>query len=321
MRGAIRGNFFMLSLIIYQIAAFLVLSETLGRLAPFSLEVMFVIVAATSVIIFFPPVVVYAIMNRWRISELFPFKKLNCMNIFFILLVVIASQPIAMAMSGISAIFFPNTVGDMVHALNSASYLATVVVVCVFPAIFEELPLRGIIQAEYKSSPLWMSALINGLFFGIIHLSFQQFLYAFFLGVVLFYLVHITGSIISAILAHFLFNFIQVSISAFLLNQGLVDQVMTADMPAPTEFVAGWIAMIVIFMPVLGLILWSQTLYNKNLNRKVNILKPEAVICERPVKEITSAEYKVGKNAWLITFFAIILVYAWFMITITMQTV
>ena len=318
MRGAIRGNFFMLALIVYQIAAAVTLSVITYHLAPLSMEVVLVLAAASQVIVFFPPVVVYAIMNRKRIHELFPFKKISGMNIFFILLVVIISQPIAMGMSGLSSIFFPNTVSDVVHAFNSVSYLATVVVVCVFPAIFEELPLRGIIQAEYKNSPLWIAALINGLFFGIIHLSFQQFLYAFFLGIVLFYLVHITGSILSAILAHFLFNFIQVSLSMFLLNHTLAGQALPAEVPPASEFIAVWLSMIVIFMPVLGLILWAQTAYNKNLNRKPFAMKQEP--CEnKPGKEISAAEHRSNKTTWRVTFFAVLLIYAWFMIMMAMQ--
>ena len=320
MRGAIRGNFFMLALIIYQIAAALVLSGAIRHLAPLSIETLLMFTAASQVIVFFPPVAVYAIMNRKRFSELLPFKKINVMNMFFILLVVIASQPIAIGMSGLSSIFFPNTVGDMVHAFNSVSYLATVVAVCVFPAIFEELPLRGIIQAEYKNSPLWMAALVNGLFFGIIHLSFQQFLYAFFLGIVLFYLVYITGSILSAILAHFLFNFIQVTISMLIVNNTLTAQTAAAEVPPASDFIIVWGVMIVLFMPVLGIILWAMTAYNKNLNRKPYDTKQEPAAFENaPDKKITAAEHRASKNLWRFTFFAVLLVYAWFMIMMTMQ--
>jgi len=310
----------MLGALIYQIIAMGALINIVRRIELFPPSGMLVFVAITQVVVFFPPVVFYAILNRNRFAELFPFEKINAINIFLTLLVVIAAQPVAMALSGFTAIFFQNAVADMVNVFNDISYFATVIVVCVFPAIFEELPTRGIVQSEYRRSPLWIAALVNGLFFGIIHLNLQQFPYAFFLGIVLFYLVYITGSIITAILAHFLFNFMQVTLAAFISNLDFAETAI-AEAPDPSELVVYWIAMFVIFLPVLILILWAQTAYNKSLksfkNVKISNNGTSSQSAPQDVnmsKEPTAAELRKGKIKLLTSFFAIIFVYVWFML-------
>jgi len=305
MRGAARGNLFMLGAFVYQIAAMILLIEISRLLGPFSDEHMITFAAVTQVVVFLPPVAFYAILNRRRLKELLPFKKVNFANLFFILLVVIVSQPVAMALSGFATIFFDNAVSEMINIFNNISYPMTVLVVCVFPAVFEELPLRGIVQSEYRRSPMWIAAIVNGLFFGFIHLNLQQFPYAFFLGIVMFYLVYVTGSIISAIFAHFLFNFTQVTLAFFILNSEIVEQA-TTPVPDPSELILVWVAMFAIFLPILIIILWAQTAYNKSIGNFPAVLAKEANIPE-PGRL---------KRTVIISFLAIVFVYAWFMLAV-----
>jgi hypothetical protein len=74
------------------------------------------------------------------------------------------------------------------------------------PAIVEEVTFRGIILRNYQSQTVLAACLVNGLLFGIFHGNINQFLYAFLLGAVFCYIVHLTGSIIPAMLIHFIIN-------------------------------------------------------------------------------------------------------------------
>ena len=56
--------------------------------------------------------------------------------------------------------------------------------VAVIPSLFEESVYRGIFYNEYrKESPL-KAILLSGFLFGIIHLNFNQFAYAFAMGII-----------------------------------------------------------------------------------------------------------------------------------------
>ena len=56
-----------------------------------------------------------------------------------------------------------------------------------------------------KANPI-KGILLSALFFGIAHMNFQQFCYAFFLGIVFGFLIEASDSILSSMTAHMVFN-------------------------------------------------------------------------------------------------------------------
>lgn len=59
---------------------------------------------------------------------------------------------------------------------------------------------------EYARANPIKGILLSALFFGIAHMNFQQFCYAFFLGIVFGFLIEATDSIVSSMTAHMVFN-------------------------------------------------------------------------------------------------------------------
>ncbi|MBE6606408.1 MAG: CPBP family intramembrane metalloprotease [Ruminococcaceae bacterium] len=74
------------------------------------------------------------------------------------------------------------------------------------PAIAEEFIFRGIIISEYRSGGRICAVIMSSLLFSFLHFRFQNFILAFFIGVMLSFAVYVTGSLWSAIIIRFLYN-------------------------------------------------------------------------------------------------------------------
>lgn len=87
-----------------------------------------------------------------------------------------------------------------------ASILAVPYVMLAGP-LAEELIFRGVILDRLKPAfPYWVANVIQAALFGVFHMNVIQGLYAFALGVLLGMVVRVTGSIISSMIMHIVFN-------------------------------------------------------------------------------------------------------------------
>ncbi|MCL2071020.1 MAG: CPBP family intramembrane metalloprotease [Oscillospiraceae bacterium] len=90
-------------------------------------------------------------------------------------------------------------------------------------AIFEEFMCRGLMLNALKPYGNGFAIIVTGFLFGIMHGNFQQFFYAFILGIVLAYITIQTGSIFSATLLHAMFNSLAAVVMLFLSTETIKD--------------------------------------------------------------------------------------------------
>jgi len=83
-------------------------------------------------------------------------------------------------------------------------------------AIFEEYLCRGILLNALKPYGNGFAIVVTAFLFGIMHGNFQQFSYAFVLGIVLGYITVQTGSILAATILHAMFNSVAAVMMLFL---------------------------------------------------------------------------------------------------------
>ncbi len=74
------------------------------------------------------------------------------------------------------------------------------------PAVIEEFIFRGILLTEYKSGGRLCAVIISSALFAFIHYGFENFILAFFVGVMLAFTVYVTGSLWSAVFIRFAYN-------------------------------------------------------------------------------------------------------------------
>ena len=165
-----------------------------------------ILLVLSHTIIFLIPAIIYVIVTKASVRDTFKLNKLYFNDIVLIILLGFVSQPIVTFFSLVTSFFFNNEIGAFMTEIVSTPYILLLMLVALLPAITEEVTIRGIILSGYDNINKYKSALITGLFFGMLHLDPQQFLYATVLGFILALVVRSTKSIFSAAIIHFLIN-------------------------------------------------------------------------------------------------------------------
>jgi membrane protease YdiL (CAAX protease family) len=116
----------------------------------------------------------------------------------------------------------------LLEAKSSIDVVINLLVVAVIPAVFEEMCFRGVLQRlmiQLTRRP-WTGIFISAFIFSFLHFQFQGFLPRLFLGILLGAAYWYSGSLWTSILAHCVFNGLQV------LALNLFPAVMNNDNPS-----------------------------------------------------------------------------------------
>ena len=165
-----------------------------------------IILFLNHVILFLLPAVIYIIATKSSFKETLKLNKLHWQDTLLIILLAFVVQPIMTFFSLIATFFFNNEIGSFISEITSTPYVFLLALVALLPAITEEVTIRGIVLSGYENKNKYVSAIVTGLFFGILHLVPQQFLYAAVLGFILALVVRVTNSIFSSMIMHFIIN-------------------------------------------------------------------------------------------------------------------
>ena len=208
MRSPARGNktmlFFILYLLAFQIVIFLV--PLAADIEPRPLTLW----ALGQIIGLFVPFLFYLLFTKQKFKNVLLLTPLNPRNTLIVLLISIVIVPMVHLASYLLALVFHPMVFDAMLEIKTAPLWASLLVIGVFPSLFEEFFIRGAIYSEYEEVSIRKRAIMTGLFFGIMHFNFHQSLYAFIFGILYAYLLYYTRSIFAPILMHFVNNSISV---------------------------------------------------------------------------------------------------------------
>ena len=204
------------------------------------------------------PLAIWMLIKREGFSNT-PNWKLGGKNIILIVALSFLLQPAMMLLSAISSLFFPNPIADMLNDFTQHPFLLVVVAAAVTPAICEEVVFRGYIQSRQRGT-IMKVALLNGLFFAIIHLNLHQFAYTFAMGVVFAYLVYYTRSVWAGILPHFIINATQATWGRLAM---LAEVAEDAPEPHITDVIIVFGVIALILMPVIAVLFRSFVRHNR----------------------------------------------------------
>lgn len=213
-----KGNMFGLFFVIHFLAGNLLLAFLIRNIP--AMASILPSIGATQILLVFMPSVYYFIFYKTPFKATFRFYKTSGINILLSVLLAVSSIPIVMFVNVLSQFIFRPALDDTLAAIGNENYFLAILVIAVFPGIFEELISRGIILSHYKHTKIITTSLISGFFFGMMHMNMNQFMYAFVLGFLFSLVVHITGSIISSMIMHFIVNSVNLSL-AFLATSDL----------------------------------------------------------------------------------------------------
>ncbi|MFL7797695.1 CPBP family intramembrane metalloprotease [Clostridium chauvoei] len=182
------------------------------------------------IIFFLIPAVIYIIVTKSSVKETLKLNKLYLKDALLVILLAFLCQPIMSFFSIVTSFFFNNNIGAFITQINSTPYLIMLSLVALLPAITEEVTIRGIVLSGYVHKNKYLAAMITGLFFGILHLDPQQFLYATVLGFILALVVRITNSIFAASIIHFIINGTSVTMSKLINTIPQSTEIMNGTM-------------------------------------------------------------------------------------------
>lgn len=200
-------------------------------------------------------------------------------DLLLVLVCGILVQPVMMLISAISQLFFQNVASGSMVEMTSMPLWAMLLAVGLLPAFFEELICRGIIYNGHQETPFWYQLLIPALFFGLLHLNFQQAIYAAAAGVFMALLVRATGSLWASITAHLVVNGSQsLLVWALMQIDGYSEALAEAENALPTGGAAllltliPYLTLVVIALPLL--ILCMMKLFQRGRSRRAAKMTP-----------------------------------------------
>ncbi len=154
----------------------------------------------------------FTVIPKGEIRETLRFNYVDIKNIGYVTAITFLIYPFISLIAYISGLFFENVSAEILNETVSEPFYFTLLTIGIMPAITEELVLRGVFLSNFKDDKNFLYAILNGFFFGLLHGNLSQFFFAFFIGIVFYYIVKIGNSIFLAMYAHFLINGSQVSL-------------------------------------------------------------------------------------------------------------
>jgi len=239
-----RATAFMLFLLLYNVAYGIILGVIVEILQNTDISTAFL--ASPWFIIFHQltaillPLFIWLAIKKDRLRKHLPNQKMDVISIIIIVAISFAIQPVMMFISGLTSMLVPNNAAEMLTAVTQrgSPWLVMMLAIAVTPGIVEELVFRGYIQSVTPKRTMLYAVMLNGLLFGIMHLSAHQFMYTFVLGVLFAVMVYITKSIWAGILSHFIINGSQVSLLYSAMNNtGSLDAEVTLAQSMYDSFV------------------------------------------------------------------------------------
>ena len=153
------------------------------------------------------PSAVYIVASRKNLKGAIRLKKISPSNIVLCIIFAIFIMPVMNLINAISLLFSQNMIqGTVTDIVSNNSLFLSVFVIAFVPCLFEETIFRGVFYNEYRKSNIKVGIFLSAFLFGLMHQNFNQFTYAFAMGIVFALLIEATDSIVSTMVVHFVIN-------------------------------------------------------------------------------------------------------------------
>lgn len=153
------------------------------------------------------PVIVYLMRGTDRLWGLLPIRRVKISNVFLLVLFAAFISPLLTLLNALSLLFTTNRIMNTVSSIVSTQPLIlSLLMIAVIPAVLEETIYRGVFFQEYRKINPRLGVVLSGLLFGFMHMNFNQFIYAFVMGMIFAVVVEVTDSLVSSMIIHFTIN-------------------------------------------------------------------------------------------------------------------
>ena len=144
-------------------------------------------------------------------------KKINGQIVFYGFLIAVVSM---LGFSNLTNVFlqflanlgYTSVLGSL-EIPNFGIYLVYVFVICITPAVCEEVLFRGVILSGFKKYGARIAIILSSLIFTFMHGNAEQTVHQFIVGIIVGYLFFKSGNVLLGIIVHFFNNFISITLS------------------------------------------------------------------------------------------------------------
>lgn len=154
------------------------------------------------------PVILYLIITKQNFFHAIRLRKVNIWSLLLVIPLVYLLEPLLICINAISMSFSTNVIATtMEDIVNSMPYIAGLSLMALLPALVEEITFRGVLlNSFHRDSNPWPGIIFSAICFGAMHMNFNQIAYALVLGIIMGIVLEASGSILTTMLVHFLYN-------------------------------------------------------------------------------------------------------------------
>lgn len=152
------------------------------------------------------------------------FHEVKVSTLLMIILCTFLIMPLVTVLNALTMFFTDNAVAALEGDIVSTPFPVMLFMIGIFGPFCEEFVFRGVIYRSYRRSGDWndntryktlrgngiSAMLLSSLLFGLMHMNFNQAVYAFAIGIFLVLLVEAAGSLWASVFCHMFFNSCQV---------------------------------------------------------------------------------------------------------------
>lgn len=150
--------------------------------------------------------VIFLFCWKVNIKDYIRLRKVDFISIIFSILYGICLVPIVAVINALSMLFVENVASTSISEMVDQGFFVSFFAIAIIPAIVEEFLFRGIVYRGYRQARPIRGILYSAFLFGALHMNFNQFCYAFFMGIAMGVLAEVTDSLVPSMFVHCLFN-------------------------------------------------------------------------------------------------------------------
>lgn len=151
--------------------------------------------------------VVYMLVTKTSPGRDLHVGKYKISTFFLSIVLLITASPMASWLNILSQFFAKNITSTAIFQVTeTVPFWLGVLIIGFLPGLVEETIYRGIMLSAFRKRSVLTGVLVSALSFGLMHMNFNQILYAIYLGLIFALVVEATGSLLSTMILHMLFN-------------------------------------------------------------------------------------------------------------------
>lgn len=227
-----------------------------------------------SQIIYVIPAVLYLSTSKENIKERLRINRIKGSTILLLIMLSYFISPLLTYLNAITMLFSKNTIQNTIYGIvKNYPMIVGVIAVGLVPCILEETVYRGVFFNEYRKVDPKKGILISGLIFGLMHMNWNQFVYAFVMGMIFAVVVEACDSIIASMVVHFTINSTSV-ITAYMQSMKIMkmdfNEISMEKGELKAFLTSYWV--VVVFFVILAFFLLRRIANNEGRTEIINTL-------------------------------------------------